>query len=135
MRTKTTDHISYRSFLINLVKQTSRYNFILINGCVPHESGIMSSLSKEEQQVETNTYEPQRISFTITPSNTNISIQRSFSMLESIENQDIFKCKDEIIQTQQLALWNESTTVGVVKASVSTEYLHLIHSATTLNEI
>ncbi|KAG0431176.1 Retrovirus-related Pol polyprotein from transposon gypsy [Dictyocoela muelleri] len=95
----------------------------------------MSSLAKEEQQVETNTYEPQRISFTITHPNTNISTQRSFSMLESIEKQDIFKWKDEIIQTQQLALWDESTTVGVVKASVSTEYLHLIHSATTLNEI
>ncbi|KAG0438125.1 hypothetical protein DMUE_3283 [Dictyocoela muelleri] len=78
---------------------------------------------------------PQRITFTITPPNTNIGIQRSFTMLESIEKQYLYKWKEEILQTASIASWDEPTTVGVVKASIASKYLHLIQHKMTLDEI
>lgn len=56
-------------------------------------------------------------------------------MLESIEKQDLFKWKLEILQTQQLASWDEKTTIGVVRASIASKYLHLIQTWVNLNEI
>ncbi|KAG0420474.1 Transposon Tf2-6 polyprotein [Dictyocoela roeselum] len=114
----------------------SLYQYLLIHGRVPHEPGIISLLAKEDNSnTERESFTPQRITFTLSPPNTNISIQRSFTMLESISKQDIFKWKDEILQTMELAAWDEPTTIGVIKASVASKYLHLLQNKTTLNEV
>ncbi|KAG0435920.1 Transposon Tf2-6 polyprotein, partial [Dictyocoela muelleri] len=111
----------------------SLYNTLLLHGHIPHVSGIISLLAKEKQNENSEEgYKAQRITFSITPPNTNISIQRSFAMLESIEHQDLFSWKDEFEQTIALASWDENTALGVLKASVTNKYLHLVQTQTTL---
>ncbi|KAG0439307.1 hypothetical protein DMUE_2521 [Dictyocoela muelleri] len=94
----------------------------------------LSAKNEYEHEMQT-TFVPKQISFTITPPNTNISIQRSFTMLESIPEQDLFKWKEELIQTISLASWDEETSIGVIKASIASKYLHLIQNKRNLQDI
>ncbi|KAG0417846.1 hypothetical protein EQH57_0858, partial [Dictyocoela roeselum] len=56
-------------------------------------------------------------------------------MLESLEDQDIFRWKEEFEQTMMLAAWTETAAVGVIKASCANKYLSLIQDKSTLNDI
>ncbi|KAG0420220.1 hypothetical protein EQH57_0250 [Dictyocoela roeselum] len=94
----------------------------------------MISLSANNiyEKPKQRTFVPQQVSFTITPPNTNISIQRTFAMLESIQEQDLFKWREELFQTISLTSWDEQTAI---RASVVPEYINLIQHKTSLSEI
>ncbi|KAG0439966.1 hypothetical protein DMUE_2081 [Dictyocoela muelleri] len=89
-------------------KQPSIYNQLLIYGRVLAEHVNLSSRSTSKQKGQ-NEYVPQKVEFSITPDKTNITLKRSFAMLENIEKQGLFSWKYEFLQTAQLAGLDDQT--------------------------
>ncbi|KAG0420404.1 hypothetical protein EQH57_0160, partial [Dictyocoela roeselum] len=101
-------------------------------------SGVRQvEFNRKDIRVKTvdETYTSQKIEFTHTPPNTTISIRRSFSMLEDIQKQDLFKWRNEFIQTVKLAQWNEVTAVEVLKSAIESQYHDLIDGLDTIEKI
>ncbi|KAG0439643.1 hypothetical protein DMUE_2298 [Dictyocoela muelleri] len=73
-------------------------------------------------------FNPQRINFNITPANTTLNIQRGLPMLESIENQDIFSWKYELIESSKIANWDDATLMSVIRATSSTKIQELFEN-------
>ncbi|KAG0442137.1 hypothetical protein DMUE_0507 [Dictyocoela muelleri] len=114
----------------------SFYNQLLLWGRISPESVKLNS-TRKVIRVKTfdENYTPQKIEFTHTPPNTTISIRRSFSMLEDIQRQDLFKWKNEFIQTVKLAQWNEVTAVEVLRSAIDSQYFNLIDELDTIEKI
>ncbi|KAG0417386.1 hypothetical protein EQH57_0980 [Dictyocoela roeselum] len=56
-------------------------------------------------------------------------------MPEDVQRQDIFKWREEFIETIKLAGWNEDQATKVLKASISAEYLRQIENLNTVSDI
>ncbi|KAG0430206.1 hypothetical protein DMUE_5685 [Dictyocoela muelleri] len=52
-------------------------------------------------------------------------------MLEDIQKQDLFKLRNEFIQTVKLVQWDEVTTVEVLKSAIESKYFNLIDGLET----
>ncbi|KAG0439805.1 hypothetical protein DMUE_2177 [Dictyocoela muelleri] len=114
----------------------SFYNQLLYYGRISPESDKFNSTRKDlsEKLIDEN-FIPQRIEFTHTPANTTISIRKSFSMLEDIQKQELFKWTDGFKQTVELEGWNNITTAEVLKSSVDAKYYNIIQDAATVDNI
>ncbi|KAG0440449.1 Transposon Tf2-9 polyprotein [Dictyocoela muelleri] len=66
------------------------------------------------------------------PAGTTISVKRSFQMLEDIERQDVFRWKEEFMQTAKLASWTDEVALQVMRESVDAKYFTLLDKATSL---
>lgn len=96
----------------------------------------MNSTKKDFGDDHANvSFTPQKIEFTHRPNITCISIMRTYTMLEDIECQDLFKWGTEFIQTMKLAQWDFHAAVEVLKASIDSKYYELIEGANTAEEI
>ncbi|KAG0441748.1 hypothetical protein DMUE_0823 [Dictyocoela muelleri] len=117
-------------------KKHSLYNQLLSFGRISPESVKLNSTEKDfrEENLE-NSYIPQKIEFTHTPLNTTISIKRTYSMLEDIQRQDLFRWRNEFMQTVKLTRWEEQTAVEVLKSSIGSKYYDLIEDFNTVNDI
>ncbi|KAG0435947.1 hypothetical protein DMUE_4464, partial [Dictyocoela muelleri] len=114
----------------------SLYNQLLLFGRISPESVKLNSTRKDfEESYNDEKYNPQRIEFTHIPNNTTISIKRSFSMLEDIQKQNLFKWKNELTQTVKLAKWDNETVSEILKASIDAQYFHIIDGLTTVDDI
>ncbi|KAG0439134.1 hypothetical protein DMUE_2644 [Dictyocoela muelleri] len=133
-----TQHLTAPSSIINKnhLNKYSLYNQLILFGRISPESVKLNSTSKDfEEFNEDEQYVPQRIEFVHTPHNTTISIKRSFSMLEDIQKQNLFKWKTEFEQTAKLAKWDNDTATEVLKSSIDARYFYLIENLTSVHEI
>ncbi|KAG0438227.1 hypothetical protein DMUE_3219, partial [Dictyocoela muelleri] len=115
------------------LQQMSLFNFLLLTGRVPRGHDMLS-LTKEIRRVENDTYKPTRATFTITPPNTNLQIQRTLPLLEDLDKQDIFALREEILETASIAYWDEVTTLQVIKSISSTSILSILRDARTIGD-
>ncbi|KAG0438905.1 hypothetical protein DMUE_2802 [Dictyocoela muelleri] len=56
-------------------------------------------------------------------------------MLEKIYEQDLFVWKDEFMLTIKVANWDDPTALGVLKISISSEYIDLIYDCIALEDM
>ncbi|KAG0440086.1 hypothetical protein DMUE_1993 [Dictyocoela muelleri] len=71
------------------------YSQLLLFESISPECVKLNSKRKRSQLSDEAPYfHPIKIGFTHTPAGTNISIQRSFQMLEDLEKQNVFECKE-----------------------------------------
>lgn len=100
----------------------------------------MSSLTREiarENKLEKHAEEKEfgnKATFTITPANTNLSIQRSLTCITDIEKQDLFKWKAEFLETRKICNWDEATSISVLESTTNTIYLQNMRQESTLEE-
>ncbi|MGL5708014.1 MAG: retropepsin-like aspartic protease, partial [Aeromonas sp.] len=99
----------------------------------------MTSLEEQERRLTHNNdecidFKPQTANFTINPPNTTIQITRTLYLLNSVESQNIFKYREEFIETAKLCGWDEDTQNTVLLALTSAELHPLYHGTTTTSE-
>ncbi|KAG0442056.1 hypothetical protein DMUE_0574 [Dictyocoela muelleri] len=127
--------IKNRNFNKKSSIKMSFYNQLIFYGRISPESVKLNSTRKDfsERLIDENFITKRE--FKHTPTNTTISIRMSFSMLEEIQKQDLFKWSDEFKQTVKLAGWNDITAVEVLRSSIDSKYYSLIQDAATVDNI
>ncbi|KAG0435021.1 hypothetical protein DMUE_4927 [Dictyocoela muelleri] len=113
----------------NFNKRYSLYNQLILFG-QPHQGH--GTLSSKADNKHSNHYKAQRVDFTLSPPETDLSLKRSFAMLDDIEQQDLFEWKSEFLSTAKIANWSEDTAATVLKSSINTNF---IEGATTLSDM
>ncbi|KAG0442009.1 hypothetical protein DMUE_0615 [Dictyocoela muelleri] len=112
-------------------KHFSLYNQLLIFARITRDPVKFNSTNKSQITNDYNEkFTPRRIEFMHTPNNTNITVRRSFSMLEDIEKQDIFKLRDELLQTAKAKNRDNNTACEIRRSSIDSEYYTLVEDIT-----
>ncbi|KAG0441140.1 hypothetical protein DMUE_1272 [Dictyocoela muelleri] len=126
-KSSTTTTVPHCSSNKRFFHQHSLYNQLLLFGRVSPESVKLNSTRSDFLiRDHDDSFRAQRIEFSHTPQNTTITIKRSFPMLEDISKQDLFRWKEEFLQTAKLANWDDYTIYEVLKSSIDATYYSLI---------
>ncbi|KAG0439908.1 hypothetical protein DMUE_2119 [Dictyocoela muelleri] len=94
-----------RSTEYNWVNKVNHFNISIYNQLLIYGYGRVSLKSAKLNSTKNDPfkrdhediYQPSRIEYAYTPSNTTITIKRSFRMLEDIQKQDLFRWRDEFL--------------------------------------
>ncbi|MEG0578237.1 MAG: hypothetical protein RR500_10350, partial [Bacilli bacterium] len=101
----------------NKMNKGSLYNQFIELGRLPMELAKMKSFDeilKSNKDQNQNTFTPSVATFGVTPPNTNLVIQRSLTILSSIEHQNLFKWYQEFSETMKLCQWDSNTALTVL---------------------